>query len=212
VVIHENYDQETKVDKQTNQISLSSIWLLLFRNLGQQHCHCDARVARQIHGQNFDRLRAESVPPRRLFRLRADSRMGKRQGRRKKFGCPPPNERWDGQQPMVYWNSHAQKWISRPHDVRHCNSRILSGRAKYFDGRLSTRYIWLNWIILCWGASSVELRRRPVDPARILSHPRLPLGSIWHSDSRKWYEIILKEFFVNYFQLGELKLMRVLSI
>jgi hypothetical protein len=25
VVIHENYDQETKVDKQTNQISLSSI-------------------------------------------------------------------------------------------------------------------------------------------------------------------------------------------
>jgi hypothetical protein len=129
VVIHENYDQETKVDKQTNQISLSSIWLLLFRNLGQQHRHCDARVARQIHGQNFDRLRAESVPPRRLFRLRANSRMGKRQGRRKKFGCPPPNERWDGQQPMVYWNSHAQKWISRPHDVRHCNSRILSGRA-----------------------------------------------------------------------------------
>ncbi|XP_046643336.1 uncharacterized protein LOC124328546 isoform X2 [Daphnia pulicaria] len=51
-------------------------------NEDQRHRHCDARLAREIHRQNFDRLPAAKVPSRRSYqRLRPGPWMGKRQGR-----------------------------------------------------------------------------------------------------------------------------------
>lgn len=91
VDIHENYDQETKVYRlynkpQSDFITVINwtaviIYCVIDFKIGQQHRPSDARVARQIHRQNFDRVRAESVPPRRSFRLRANPWMGKHENR-----------------------------------------------------------------------------------------------------------------------------------